>query len=1117
MFKLILYTVIALAVISPVHADITADKPILVSKRQISRTHYEYTYQANAFNSDQNAYSEVLASIRSTNAATRIVDSVVSFNFIAAKGSAISQDTFSIQQDRRLPFDPSSLLFTFSARNAAPIADAGIDQKAASGDVVTLDASLSNDPNNDKLSYSWRLSATPDGSSAKLSDTTTANPQFTADKGGVYLAELIVSDNKLGSIADTVRVTASEPEINLPDSVKEAFGANPSFLDSDGDDLPDTYEILKTAPHLMPNTADTDGNGLSDKDEDLDGDGLTTFEEFTLGTNPLSADSDGDGLSDKDEIARLTNPLDPDTDQDGLTDGDEVNAGTDPTIADTDKNGVIDSLETLTTSVENTNTGLSLELNGKGFLGHSVSINDLSDTPNSRFHNAIGQVGHAVEINLDSNTTGRLEKATVTLSYDPDSDHLGDVSDLRVFTFDEELNFWVPASNDQVLDADNHTISATVNHFSIFAIFNITNWKETWNAEANVCSVRDTPIDLVFSIDSSGSMRSNDPDNLRLQAAKSFVNALIPEDRGAVIDFDSSTHILQSLTDNKSALKSAINKIDSSGGTDISDGVAPAISMLRSASSDERGKAVVLLTDGVGSYNHSLTSSAASNKIRIFTIGLGDSVDKSLLSSIASGTGAKANFISHSSQLPDVFRTVEIDSGIAGDTDTDGDGLTDTEELEGVYDVTGRKFTSDPDKVDTDGDGLTDFEELGNALTLEEVKTVLKKRGINVELDDDKCYYNVIADPEKIDTDGDGLSDGEELDGSFADDTASSRTTSDPRITDTDGDGLNDFEEASWGTNPVSSDTDRDGFSDSYEASRLDKGYHPISFTVRKSKLTYVKEFAVGALCGEICDLDTLAELTGNIAAGVTPAAGTIRDIIDAVALAFKGDYVGSGITVVGILPIGGDAVVIVSRTLKFTERNLSKADDIIQLIAKSDWASDSVRKELLQGIGERAFKEALDTLRSKGFSDDTLLRLAKGKATKFSNLAAMVSRPNATIVKSGGKFYEGKTGWRKAEEFLRGGSGSPGRFPKGEPKDFIRYPDAAIGRVGMEAKTGYQKYSKRIRDQIEKDAQLITSRELNDFEWHFFASGRSNSIGLDPRLLDELDKAGIRYFFHIP
>lgn len=151
--------------------------------------------------------------------------------------------------------------------------------------------------------------------------------------------------------------------------------------------------------------------------------------------------------------------------------------------------------------------------------------------------------------------------------------------------------------------------------------------------------------------------------------------------------------------------------------------------------------------------------------------------------------------------------------------DTDGDGLSDLEELETCRDRNDDGVCSpheyfgplDPRDVDTDGDGLTDFEEIN---------------GVSFPADASNPLRH--TDPLVADTDGDGRSDGEEVQDGWlvvVANGAGRMVYSDPVRADADGDGLNDADEKAVGTDPNAADTDGDGTTDQVE---LDRGTQPL-------------------------------------------------------------------------------------------------------------------------------------------------------------------------------------------------------------------------------------------------------------------------------------------------
>mgnify|MGYP000651511648 CR=1 FL=1 len=100
----------------------------------------------------------------------------------------------------------------------------------------------------------------------------------------------------------TKNVAFLDPDGDMLSSYSESFlGTSPDNSDSDGDGLPDGWEVHYGFAPLDPSDA------LFDPDDD----GLDNLGEYQYGTNPLDPDTDGDGYSDGYEVSHGTDPLDP--------------------------------------------------------------------------------------------------------------------------------------------------------------------------------------------------------------------------------------------------------------------------------------------------------------------------------------------------------------------------------------------------------------------------------------------------------------------------------------------------------------------------------------------------------------------------------------------------------------------------------------------------------------------------------------------------------------------------------------------------------------------------------------------------------------------------------------
>jgi len=122
-------------------------------------------------------------------------------------------------------------------------------------------------------------------------------------------------------------------------------GTDPDSWDTDADLMADGFEVIEGSSCGLDPLAEDSSN-------DPEGDGLTNFIEYTIGTLPCVQDTEGDGMPDGWEY---DNGLDPvysgdatlDPDMDGLDNLGEYTNGADPQDPDTDGDGMSDGWEVM--------------------------------------------------------------------------------------------------------------------------------------------------------------------------------------------------------------------------------------------------------------------------------------------------------------------------------------------------------------------------------------------------------------------------------------------------------------------------------------------------------------------------------------------------------------------------------------------------------------------------------------------------------------------------------------------------------------------------------------------------------------------------------------------------
>lgn len=502
---------------------------------------------------------------------------------------------------------------------------------------------------------------------------------------------------------------------------------------------------------------------------DIDGDGLDIDQEYLNGTNPSNSDSDYDQLNDYDEIYVYgTNPTKADSDGDGMSDGTEIRIDLDPNNADSDGDGVIDSEETTFQQVRNksfndvSNNLIVPEIfiEGKGDYSLKINVEDISDNEMFKKDWIIGNV-----YNFKRDDDMVFNSSQLTFHINKTEFSNINVEELCIAYYNEKTNSLEFVES--IFDEESSTISALVNHYSIYFVVNIAKYIKELIVESTSDVVINGKADIVFIIDSTGSMK-NAIEQVKDSVSK-FANELDENKVNVRVGLVEYKDIYEDSTNSTKSygwfedigeFKKQLNKLDASGGGDAPESVVDALNvmLLNLKFRNDVSKYAILITD----------ASYKNGTVNDNNYTLEEMTDELCKEEII------MTVITNSNNASDYENLVKKTNGRIEDitsdfSDTLGDVVTDI--IDDIGDgcwirlINGEliKLEKNPNEgdreVDSDEDGIPDLEELGNKVHMD-FSFIPEKYRDKYNLCNYIECWQFYSNPSKKDTDGDTLEDG---------------------------------------------------------------------------------------------------------------------------------------------------------------------------------------------------------------------------------------------------------------------------------------------------------------------------------------------------------------------
>lgn len=180
--------------------------------------------------------------------------------------------------------------------------------------------------------------------------------------------------------------------------------------------------------------------------------------------------------------------------------------------------------------------------------------------------------------------------------------------------------------------------------------------------------------DAVLLLDASGSMRLTDPDRLRDEGAKLFIEFLKPGDRVAVIEFSDKAKVISPFVEysreRAEELAESVSVVGNAGlYTDLLAGLQAAYELLKASGRPDANQTIILLSDGKMEPNPETGTAAdqtsrlldeflpelKANGIKTHTLAFSDEADRDLLAQVAVATDGIHWFTSSSEEIHESY------------------------------------------------------------------------------------------------------------------------------------------------------------------------------------------------------------------------------------------------------------------------------------------------------------------------------------------------------------------------------------------------------------------------------------------------------------------------------